>query len=112
MALVTIISMATAKLCGVNIGASLLGAFSGGRQRAVGSGRCSLRRAAGLDESLDLGPARHGAGPDLRATKCGAGVGEYADLLVAPALQQGVGEPAHERVPGAGGVHDVCAKRR
>src|SRR5713101_1357434 len=104
MALVTIISMATAKLCGVNIGASLLGAFSAGWQRVVGSGRCCLRRAAGLDESLDLRAARHGAGPDLRATKRGAGVGEHADLLVAPPLQQGVGEPAHDRLPRAGGV--------
>src|SRR5271170_8522221 len=49
----------------------------------------------------------HGAGADFCAAERGAGVCEQANFLAIPTLQEGVGEAAHEGVPGAGGVNHV-----
>ena len=49
----------------------------------------------------------HGAGAYFGAAERGAGVCEQAYFLAIPALQQGVGKAAHERVACSGGVHHV-----
>ena len=49
----------------------------------------------------------HCAGADFCAAEGSAGVCEQADLLDIPALQQSVGEAAHEGVARSGGVHYV-----